>query len=331
MHPVAWWAWAAGVVVLAGRTGAGPVLAVLLAACAAVAVVARRRGGPPVTGYLVLAAAVLVVRLVFHVLVGIPGSGTVLLDLPGWRPSWAVGVVLLGPVTTGGLATAAIGGLQLATMVLAVGAAATASPPTRLLGVLPAALHHVATAVVIAVGVLPSLAAAARGARRARRLRGLPTRGARAVAQSAVPVLADALDRSLALAASMDARGYARLAGEADRRVIPLLLVALLGGGLGTYGLLSGDHPLGATGLGGAALAGAVAARLGGARSERTRYRPEQWGPRAVALTALGAAVATGAVTGAPAGLLAVLAAAGTLGLVPGPALPVVRLPGRPA
>lgn len=315
MHPAAWWAWAAGVIALAGASNAPVVLALLAAVTLTVLLVARRRGGPLVGGYLLLAAGVVVVRVVFHVLVGLPGAGPVLVHLPGWRVSWGPGVVILGSLTWGGLRGALLGGLQLAVMILAAGAAATAAPPTRLLGVLPAALHHVATAVVIAVGVLPSLAASAASVRRARRLRGLPDRGVRAVAQTALPVLADALDRSLTLAASMDVRGFARLHGPADRRVVPLLVASLVAGGLGLYGLLGGLGGLAAGGLGAAAVLGALGARVAGRRTARTRYSAEPWRAPEWALCGVGAVAAVGAYLGAPALALAAVACLGALAL----------------
>ncbi|MCV2394640.1 energy-coupling factor transporter transmembrane protein EcfT [Actinotalea sp. M2MS4P-6] len=321
MHPAAWWAWALGIVVLAGRTGSATVLTLLALTALAVLLLARRRGGPAPGAYLTLALAVVVVRLVFHVLVGVPGGGTVIVDLPTLEVSWAPGLSLLGPITTGGLLSAVIGGLRLAVMVLAIGAAATAAPPTRLLPLLPPALHHLATAVVIAVAVAPSLSAAAGATRRARRLRGLPTRGVRAVAGTALPVLADALDRSLALAASMDTRGYARLLAPRDRRVTPLLLGSLVALGLGTYGLLTGDLRYGLPGLAVAVLLGAVAAGLAGRGPRRTQYRPARWRPPDLLLACVGALLALGATAGVPGGALA---AAAVLGAVVGS----VREPG---
>ena len=61
-----------------------------------------------------------------------------------------------------------------------------------------------------------------------------------------MPVLEDALERSLALAAGMDSRGYGRAAG-ADRgqrrRTGALMLVGLLGICVGTYAVLDRTAP----------------------------------------------------------------------------------------
>lgn len=315
MHPVGWWVWAAGVIVLAGRTASATVLVVLALAAIGLAVLGRRPEAPPFTGYLLLAGGIVVVRLAFHLLVGVPVPGPVLLDLPSWQPSWAPGIDLLGPVTVTGLVGAAVEGLRLGVMVLAVGAAAAAASAPRLLRSLPRSLHHVATAAAIAVGVAPSLAEATAAARRARRLRGLSARGPRALAEVSVPVLAGALDRSLALAASMDSRGFARLDRAADPRVLPAVLVALLGGAIGTYGLLTGAAGWAATGLGVGLVSAVGASVWAGRTARRTTYRAQAWSARDWWVTGTGAASVLLAVLGAPSGLPTALVGAGLLAL----------------
>lgn len=322
MHPAAWWVWAAGVVALAGRTTSPAVLGLLGVATLVLAGLGRRPGAPPFAGYLVLGLGIVVVRVVFYVLVGLKApDGPVLVDLPSWQPPWAPGVELLGPVTAAGLARAALGGLALAVMVLAVGAAATASSPSRLLRSVPPALHHLATAAAIAVAVAPSLVRASGAARRARRLRGLPDRGPRALAETALPVLADALDRAVDLAASMDVRGYARRSGRADPRALPALVASLLAAAVGLYGLLTGDPayavPALAAAVGLGMLGGLLAARGAG----RTRYRPDPWRGREWLAAGTGAVTLVGAVAGAPPVALVAIAVAGLGALAP-PALP---------
>ena len=282
MHPLAWWAWALGLAAAATQETRTPVVFALLVVV--VVVVLTRRGSSPwarsFPAYLVLGGCIVAARVLFHVLVGIKGPGTVVLDLPRVTlPEWAVGVQLLGPVTTTGLGDAAAGGLRLATLVVCFGAANALANPKRALRCLPASLHHLGTAVVIAVSMTPQLVSSAADVRRAQRLRGWAPRGMQAVRATAVPVLTDALDRSLALAASMDSRGYARtLRAGSDRRVGALALLALVAAAIGSYGLLGGNRPaLGGLMLGCGALAGAVASVLAGRRVNRTRYRPDPW------------------------------------------------------
>jgi energy-coupling factor transport system permease protein len=95
-------------------------------------------------------------------------------------------------------------------------------------------------------------------------------------------VLVDALDRSLALAAAMDSRGYGRTAGvpRAVRLGTGTLVIAgLLGICVGVYGLLDGTSPdwLGLPML----LLGLVVAGVGlplaGRRVHRSVYRPDLW------------------------------------------------------
>ena len=304
LHPLAWWAWAMALAIAAARApGVGAVTAVL---AAVVVVVGLRAGQAPTArlfpGYLALGAGIVAARVVFHVLVGIKPPGTVVLDLPTLRaPDWAVGVHLLGPVTVEGLATAAAAGLRLATLVVCFGAASALADPRRALRSLPGAMHHMGTAVVIAVSVTPQLVTAAAAVRRAQRLRGTPERGWRALRATALPVFTDALDRSLALAASMDTRGFARSRpGGPDRRTGPLLALALVALGVGGYGLLADD-----SGWRGAALVGlGVAAGIAGVivagrQVQHTRYRPDRWGPAETGV-AVGGALAAALVLLAP-------------------------------
>jgi energy-coupling factor transport system permease protein len=294
MHPLAWWAWALGLVVATTRT-TNPVVIGLLVAAATLVVVARREDAPWARAfrwYLVLGACIVVVRLLFYVVVGIKTPGLVLLDLPRIPlPGWAVSVELFGPVTLTGLLIAVYGGLRLAALVICFGAANALANPRRALRSLPAALHQVSTAVVIAMSVTPQLVTSAAQVRRAQRLRGTAPGGLRSLPAVALPVITDALDRSVALAASMDSRGYARaVPGTSDRRVAALLLGALLAAVLGTYGLLDGTSPswLGVPLLAVGASAAVAGGVLAGRRVRRTRYRPDRWDARASLVAACG-------------------------------------------
>lgn len=286
MHPLAWWTWALGLAVATTRT-TNPVVVGLVLSAVVLVVVACGEDAPwtrAFRGYLLLGGCIVVLRLLFHVVLGIKAPGPVLLDLPRVSlPEWAVSVELLGPVTLTGVLGALYQGLRLATLVVCFGAANALANPRRALRTLPAALHQIGTAVVIAMTVTPALVSAADGVRRAQRLRGHDARGLRSLLRTAVPVLADALDRALALAASMDSRGYARaLPGSSDRRVTALLLASLVAAALGTYGLLDGTSPgwLGGPVLAVGAVCAAVGGTLAGRQVRRTRYRPDTWGTR---------------------------------------------------
>jgi energy-coupling factor transport system permease protein len=149
--------------------------------------------------------------------------------------------------------------------------------------------------------------------REARRLRGRPVRGLAFLRGLALPVLEGGLDRSIALAASMDARGYGRRAEASPRTsrlVTAATVVGLLALGIGLYGLADAGSP-GALGLPLVGLgAGALAVTLfaGGRRSVRTRYRPDpwrlpEWLVSASGLAAFAGMVVAGRLPGGAAGL----------------------------
>jgi energy-coupling factor transport system permease protein len=192
------------------------------------------------------------------------------------------GVALGGPVTTSDLLAATYDGLRLATLLCCIGAANALANPKRALRCLPGALYELGAAVVVAITVAPQLVESVHRVRRARRLRAGPSRGAGALRGIAAPVLHDALDRSLLLAAAMDSRGYGRSAAvpvRTRRLTAGLLFAGLLGLCLGAYGLLDATAP---AGLGvpmlfvGAALS-CVGLVLGSRRVARSRYRPDRW------------------------------------------------------
>ncbi|MFI5682266.1 CbiQ family ECF transporter T component [Streptomyces sp. NPDC051636] len=300
VHPGAWWLWSTGLGTAATRT-TNPLLLALLITATAYVVATHRTPTPwsrSYTAFAELALAVLLIRLTFAVALGSPVPGThVIVTLPEVAlPHWAQGIRLGGRVTAEGLLFALYDGLRLATLLICVGAANALANPARLLKSLPGALYETGVAVVVALTFAPNLVADVQRLRAARRLRGRPDRGVRGLLQVGLPVLEGALERSVALAAAMDARGYGRTADvpvRVRRTTAVLTLGGLLGVCAGTYGLLTAEG--GAYGLP-VLLAGVAAAlaglRLGGRRTLRTRYRPDAWNLRARLVAASGATVA---------------------------------------
>ncbi|MFF4584239.1 energy-coupling factor transporter transmembrane protein EcfT [Streptomyces sp. NPDC001388] len=301
-HPAAWWLWSLSLGTAATRTTNPLLLALLLTTSAYVVVTCRPRTPAPwarsYPAFLKLALAVIAVRLLFTLALGsaVPGTHT-LLTLPEVPlPAWAQGIRLGGRVTAEALLFSLYDALRLATLLVCVGAANALASPSRLLKSLPGALYETGVAVVVALTFAPNLIADVHRLRAARRLRGRPDRGVRGLLQVGLPVLEGALERSVALAAAMDARGYGRTAdvpAPVRRTTAALTLGGLLGVCAGTYGLLAAAGagyglPLLLAGLA-AALAGL---RLGGRRSPRTRYRPDRWTPRACLTAASGIATA---------------------------------------
>jgi energy-coupling factor transport system permease protein len=118
----------------------------------------------------------------------------------------------------------------------------------------------------------------------------------------ALPVMTDALDRSLLLAAAMDSRGYGRTA-DVPRRTRAVTGALLVGGlvaiCIGTYGLLDSTAP---RGLGIPMLLGGVAVGWGGVvlsgrRVARSRYRPDPWAAPEWAVAGVGLLVAAVLIT----------------------------------
>ena len=228
LHPVAWWIWAIGLAVAASRT-TNPLLLGLIIAVAAFVVSERRSDAPwarGFRGYLVAGLVIVVLRVVYRILFGGDYGDHVLVTLPEIPlPDWAVGVTLGGVITLESVLAAAYDGLRLATLIICIGAANVLADPRRLLRSVPER---------------PVRARARRSSWRSASRRNSPRasgesagRDGCAAAPGAgsarsmgilMPVLEDALHRSLALAAAMDARGYGRSAHvpartrRADRR-----------------------------------------------------------------------------------------------------------------
>jgi energy-coupling factor transport system permease protein len=299
---MAWWAWALGMAVAVSRT-TNPVL-LLLGLAVVGCVVARSRTDAPwaraTRYYLYLALVVVGIRVLFRVLLGGGVSPTdhILVTLPQIPlPDWAAGVRLGGPVSLESTLSAAVDGLRLGLLLCCVGAANVLANPKRALRVLPGALYELGVAVVVCLSVAPQLVESVQRVRRARRLRAGSRSGFGALRSIALPVLEDALERSLQLAAAMDSRGYGRTgtATTRTRRITAaLLLIGMAGLSVGAYGLMDATAPrlIGLPAmLGGSALC-CVGLALGGRRVSRSSYRPDSWRAAEWAVAASGVAAA---------------------------------------
>jgi energy-coupling factor transport system permease protein len=302
LHPMSWWVWALGMAVAVSRT-TNPVL-LLLGLVVVGCVVAHSRTDAPwaraTRYYLWLALVVVGIRVLFRVLLGGGVSPTdhILVTLPQIPlPDWAAGVRLGGPVSLESTLSAAVDGLRLGLLLCCVGAANILANPKRALRVLPGALYELGVAVVVCLSVAPQLVESVQRVRRARRLRAGARSGFRALRSIALPVLEDALERSLQLAAAMDSRGYGRngTATPRTRRITAaLLLLGMAGLSVGAYGLMDATAPqlIGLPAmLGGSALC-CVGLALGGRRVSRSSYRPDSWRAAEWAVAASGVAAA---------------------------------------
>jgi energy-coupling factor transport system permease protein len=299
LHPLAWWLWAIGLAAAASLT-TNPLVLLTIVGVVAVVVTARRTHHPWARSfkyYLWLGVAAVVLRVLWRVLLGSGYPGEVVVDLPEVPlPDFVLGFTILGPVTRETLVAALYEGLRLAAIMICIGAANSLANPKRLLRSLPPALYELGTALVVAVTALPQLTQSIARVRAAQALRAGDTGRVRVLRRFLVPVLEDTFERSLALAAGMDTRGYGRsgAATPAERRTTgALVLTGLAGTTVGVYALLDRTAsrllawPMLGVGLV-LAVAGLVNA---GRRVQRTRYRPDRWQPSELAVVAVGAAV----------------------------------------
>lgn len=285
VHPLAWWLWAGGMAAAAMRT-TNPLLLGLLIAVAAWVVAARRTDAPWGRSFslaLRLGVFIVVLRVVLAALFGLRIPGTVLFTLPTAQlPEWAAGVNIGGAVTVELLLGAAVEGLRLAAIVAAFGAANSLANPYRLLRSMPAVLYEIGVALTVALAIVPQTVLTAGRVREARRLRGRAVRGVRGLRGLAMPVLEGALERSVDLAASMDARGYGRrrqVGTTASLVSTVAVVVGLVGVGVGVYAVLDVGAPdlLGLPVLSVGVALLAVGMIVSGRRVDRSRYRPDPW------------------------------------------------------
>ncbi len=187
---------------------------------------------------ILLAAGFIALRVVYRIVFGgAGGGGLVLLDLPRIRlPGPFEHITLFGPVTTGGIANAAVSALPFAALVLAVGLLAVIVDVRALLtrGAVRGPVRTVSRALVVAWATFPALLDSVRRVRVARELR-----GERGAASLIVPVLEQTVERAIALGASMEVRGFA-----ATKRAEPTCErpVDLVAASLGYDGRWSLEH-----------------------------------------------------------------------------------------
>lgn len=282
LHPAAWWIWALGLGYAAMRT-TDPLLLVAIVAVTGLVVAARRGQAPWARAYgllLRLGLLTVTVTMLLQMIIGVRVPGHVLFRLPSARlPDWLAGLSLGGPVTAEAVLNSFTAGLRLAVLVACFGAANALAHPARLVRILPAALYEAGVAVVVAMTFVPKLAESVARVRMAQRLRGRRLGGLRGLRGLLVPVLEEALEGAVGLAASMDSRGYGRRAevpARTRRLSTAALLAGLVGAAAGTYQVIGGGR-FGAVLLAGGTAVALLGALAAGRRGRRTRYRPDPW------------------------------------------------------
>ena len=155
---------------------------------------------------LILAIFTIVFRLVMAIFIGVGYEADPLFTLPQLHlPSWMAGLIIGGPVSGSRLHATLSSALILATVIILIGVAQTLTTPRRVLRALPNPFYEFGLVIVIAMSLVPQFIESSSRIRRAFLLRGIENPG---LIQLATPVVEDCLERTLALAASMDVRGY---------------------------------------------------------------------------------------------------------------------------
>ena len=284
LHAVTWslWAIAAAAVV---QLAPSPLYVSLVIAVAFVVVAAHRidstlaRAFPVLLG---LGVAFAVLRVVLTALTTHePGGGAP--DTWFTLPQFTLPRIL-GGFTVGGsiegvvVLSAASQAYAVVGVMAAFGAFNAVASHHELLQATPRAFHEPGLIVTVALAFVPSTMQAVTSAREADRARtgGLVVRRGRLL-RTAVPIVESGLERAMALAESMDARGFARHTPGPRDRVAGWLgfasMLALGGAFLALIGRASGwAVAAGLAGLAGLAAAVVVASRASGP----TRYRPRR-------------------------------------------------------
>ena len=154
---------------------------------------------------LLISLIAFIFRMSIAVLVGVPMPGRTLFTLPQLQlPHFFVGITIGGPVTSDRLYYSFREVLLFISLIIVVGVANALTSPHRALRVLPHRFYGFGLAITIANTFLPMTANSSKRVALAMRMRGQKYSGRRLM----IPVLEEALERSVELAASLESRGY---------------------------------------------------------------------------------------------------------------------------
>ena len=208
LHPLTWWLWSIALIVTVIRANSALYAALVITGAAIL--VKRFAGDFPWSKSfwfsLRLGIFILIVRAITGVLIGVPIPGTKIVEIPILPlPSWMAGIRIGGVVTQERLTSSLHEGLIIVSVIALFGAAVSLTSPHKMLRVLPVIVYEFGVAIFIATSSLPQLVASYSRIKRARILRGDEKPKFKSIA---LPLLEEALAKSLDLAAAMDSRGY---------------------------------------------------------------------------------------------------------------------------
>lgn len=170
----------------------------------------RSRGLKAIKLYLWLMLVVFSTRLLFAFVFNFDAEST---DIAYEFPAILVNLgplgkfTLLGNLSNAALYSALSQGLKLVAIIASIALANSMANPRKLLKLTPAAFYDFAAALSVAFNLIPQLAQSIERVTKAQRIRNQNRRNFGTIV---VPVLEDALNSSMNLAASMDSRGFGR-------------------------------------------------------------------------------------------------------------------------
>ena len=304
--PLSWWFLAIAMAIVAG-VSQNALTQLFICLFALSTILLFREDAPwsrSVRFYLFLAGFVVVARVLFRIVFNIqnPEESTAL-DLPGFSINLGFGpaVEVFGAVSHEALLGGATDGLRLAAIILSIGMASSLANPRTLLKSTPSALYEIASAISVAINLAPQMISSLQRVRKARSLRGR-SKGLGSMAGTVIPVLEDAIDSSLALAASMDSRGFGRRGDLSKSQVLSarlssLVAVAFLA--IGSFTLLIGQTELiGGVLIAFGLLASFVTVRINSKAQIRTRFESATFGVFDIVLVIISGALLISAVLG---------------------------------
>lgn len=208
LHPLTMWIWALLLITAVVVTDRAWVAFIAIGMATALVLI-RSDNSPWSRSYWIalrIGAAILTIRAIVGIIIGVPIPGTTLFTVPRIDlPSWMPGIRLGGAVTWERLSSSLHEGLIIATVIALFGAATSLTSPHKVLRTLPIFIYEIGITLVIATSLFPQLAQSAKRIRTAQRMRGHEKISLRNLA---LPLLEESLSRSLQLAAAMDSRGF---------------------------------------------------------------------------------------------------------------------------
>lgn len=304
--PLSWWILAIAMAIVGGVSQSA-LVQIIICSAALIAILIFREQAPwsrSVRFYLFLAGFVVVARVLFRIVFNIqnPEDQTVM-NLPGFTINLGFGppVELFGSVGVQALVGGATDGLRLAAIIVSIGMASSLANPRTLLKSTPSALYEIASAISVAINLAPQMISSLQRVQKARSLRGR-SKGLGSMAGTVIPVLEDAIDSSLSLAASMDSRGFGRRGNLSKSLILVARLSSLMAVGflaVGSFALLVGQtQDLGWLLIALGVVSSFTSIRINSKSQIRTRFEPVRFQLFDYLLLSLSAALLSGALLG---------------------------------